>query len=441
MASIKEFSGYRFDQSKFENISDIMAVAYDRMTEEEREKFSKKSLYNIVRVSNNRIDDEEKGYIDAEKNLEKWVRDGILKKEKKPGMYLYEQHSIYKGTTFINRGIVCLLKLQDLDANSSVKICEETNEDSIEDRFKLTSKIKANVDMINGMYIDSERPLTHLINEISEEKPDMEFDMPETITGELTNNRLWVIDDSKRIEFIKESLKDINVFITDGHNRYMAALKYRNECIKNNPNHTGEEPYNYIMAFLSNSYGDNMVQLPIHRLITNKRFSEDYFIACSQDHFKVEKIIVDTSNDELTETMKKQIETSRRKCIIGVYFGGNYFYRLTLTDYDYIKSISPEHSEEYKMLDVNILNDLLLGELLGITKENYEEYVTYTKRTTKGVKWVNEEKASCLFVMNTTKAERICEVVNSGETMPEASIYIFPNVVTGIVINKISENE
>ena len=441
MASIKEFSGYRFDQSKFENISDIMAVAYDRMTEEERENFSKKSLYNIVRVSNNRINGEKEGYIDAEKNLEKWVRDGILKKEKKPGMYLYEQHSIYKGTTFINRGIVCLLKLQDLDANSSVKICEETNEDSIEDRFKLISKIKANVDMINGMYIDSERPLTHLINEISEEKPDMEFDMPETITGEITNNRLWVIDDFKRIEFIKESLKNINVFITDGHNRYMAALKYRNECIKNNPNHTGEEPYNYIMAFLSNSYGDNMVQLPIHRLITNKRFSEDYFIACSQDHFKVEKIIVDTSNDELTETMKKQIETSRRKCIIGVYFGGNYFYRLTLTDYDYIKSISPEHSEEYKMLDVNILNDLLLGELLGITKENYEEYVTYTKRTTKGVKWVNEEKASCLFVMNTTKAERICEVVNSGETMPEASIYIFPNVVTRIVINKISENE
>ena len=61
MASIKEFSGYRFDQSKFENISDIMAVAYDRMTEEERENFSKKSLYNIVRVSNNRINGEEEG--------------------------------------------------------------------------------------------------------------------------------------------------------------------------------------------------------------------------------------------------------------------------------------------------------------------------------------------------------------------------------------------
>ena len=440
MANIKEFFGYRFDKTNFNNLSDAMAVAYDRMTEEERENFINKSKYNIVRVSNDPDSDNSENYIEAGKKLREWISSGVFKKESKSGMYLYEQRSIYKGTTFVNRGIVCLLKLQELDENSSVKVCEETNESAIEDRFRLLSQIKANVDMINGMYIDSERPLTHLINEISEEEPDMEFDMPETITGELTNNRLWVIDDKERIEFIKESLKGRNIFITDGHNRYKAALKYQKECMKNNPNHTGEESYNYIMAFLSNSYGDNLVQLPIHRVISNKKFSEDYFIACCQDHFKVEKIIVDISNDELTETMKKQIATSRRECIIGVYCGGNYFYRLTLNDYNYIKTISPEHSEEYKMLDVNILNNILLGELLGIDKEDYDEYITYTKRTTKGVKWVSEEKADCMFVLNTTKAERICEVVNSGETMPEASIYIFPNVVTGIVINDISED-
>ena len=440
MANIKEFFGYRFDKTNFNNLSDAMAVAYDRMTEEQRENFINKSKYNIVRVSNDPDSNNSENYIEAGKKLREWISSGVFKKESKSGMYLYEQHSIYKGTTFVNRGIVCLLKLQELDENSSVKVCEETNESAIEDRFRLLSQIKANVDMINGMYIDSERPLTQLINEISEEEPDMEFDMPETITGELTNNRLWVIDDKERIEFIKESLKGRNIFITDGHNRYMAALKYQKECMKNNPNHTGEESYNYIMAFLSNSYGDNLVQLPIHRVISNKKFSEDYFIACCQDHFKVEKIIVDISNDELTETMKKQIATSRRECIIGVYCGGNYFYRLTLNDYNYIKTISPEHSEEYKMLDVNILNNILLGELLGIDKEDYDEYITYTKRTTKGVKWVSEEKADCMFVLNTTKAERICEVVNSGETMPEASIYIFPNVVTGIVINDISED-
>jgi len=212
------------------------------------------------------------------------------------------------------------------------------------------------------------------------------------------------------------------------------------ECRDNNPNHTGEEPYNYIMAFLNNAYGDNLVQIPIHRVIkSEKKFSKDYFIACAQDHFKVEKIIIDTSNDDLIDTMKKQIETSRRKCIIGVYFGGNYFYRLTLADEAYIKSLLPSHTDEYATLDVTVLNYLLLGEILNIDKDNYEEFVAFTKRTTKGVKWVNDGEAACLFVLNAPKAERICEVVESGETMPKHSIYIFPRAVTGVVINKIEK--
>lgn len=89
------------------------------------------------------------------------------------------------------------------------------------------------------------------------------------------------------------------------------------------------------------------------------------------------------------------------------------------------------------MLDVTILNRLLLGELLNISSDNYEEYISYTRRATKGVELVEKKEAACLFVLNTVKAERICEVVDSGEKMPKRSIYIFPKAATGVVINKI----
>lgn len=444
MAQIKEFAGYRFNPLKCGDISDVMTIPYDIMSEEERDEFYNKSEYNIARISNGREETgdnrENNKYLRAEKCFESWRKNGILKKEKKPVMYLYEQHSIYKKTVFVNHGIVVLLKLEELDGKGSVKVCEETKFDFMEDRYQLLSNVGINVDMINCMYIDSERPLTHLMNEIAEETPDMEFEMKESITDEFTRNRLWVVDDDERIKFIKESLKKTDLFITDGHNRYQAALKYMKECRDKNPNHTGEEPYNYIMAFLNNAYGDNLIQIPMHRVLNiKKKFSEDYFIACAQDRFKVEKIIVDTSNDDLIETMKKQIETSRRKNIIGVYCGGSYFYRLTLTDEEYIKNMLPEHSEEYCMLDITVLNYLLLGELLNIDKDNYEEYISFTTRTTKGVELVNEREAACLFVLNAPKPEHICEVVDSGETMPKNSIYIFPKVVTGIVINEVSE--
>ncbi len=442
MAELKEFAGYRYNPEVCGKLEDVMATPYNGINQEEQEAFYQKCQYNIIRVSNSKIHDgdneEDNRYIRAGKELNSWISQGVLKKDSKPSMYLYEQRSIYKNTVYVNHGIVALLKLEEPGENSRVKICEENKSGFIEDRYNLLSATQANVDMINCMYIDYERPLNHLMNEIAEEVPDMKFTLTEKITGEPTENKLWVIDDQERIEFIKESLRRANLFITDGHNRYKAALRYMRECKANNPNHTGDEPYNYIMVFLTNAYGDNLVQLPVHRVLkTGKKFSEDYFIACAQDHFKVEKIIIDTSNDDLVETMKKQVETARRENIIGVYCGGNYFYRLTLTDTEYIKTVLPEHSKEYCMLDVTILNQLLLGELLNIGEEDYEEHIAYTKRTTRGVEMVNNKEASCLFVMNLINPERICEVVEAGETLPEKSIYIFPKAVTGVIINKI----
>ncbi len=446
MAEIKEFSGYRYNPLKCGEIKDVMAPLYYIVAEDEREEIYQKSEYNIARVSNaNALEDddsENNQYTRANDFLSDLIKNDIIIKEDRPVMYLYEQHSIYKNTVFVNHGIVALLKLEDLEKDSKVKVCEETKMDFVEDRYHLLKHTKANVDMINCMYIDYERSLTHFINEIAEEVPEMDFETKENVTGEMTRNRLWVISDNDKIDFIKRNLKSTNLYITDGHNRYKSALKYRDECIKNNPNHTGEEAYNYILAFMNNAYGDNLVQLPVHRILnTKKKFSEDYFITCVQDHFKVEKIIVDVSNDDLVDTMKKQIATSRRKNIIGLYCGGNYFYRLTLTDNGYMKNILPEHSEEYRMLDVTVLNELLLKEFLNINSDNYEDFISYTKRTTVGVKKVNDKEASCLFVMNTTKAEYICEVVESGEMMPERSIYLFPKTVTGVVIHKISENQ
>lgn len=59
-----------------------------------------------------------------------------------------------------------------------------------------------------------------------------------------------------------------------------------------NPNHTGKEPYNYMMMSLSNAHSDGLVVLPVHREVkTIKNFSESHFIAGAQDHFRVEKLL------------------------------------------------------------------------------------------------------------------------------------------------------
>ena len=194
------------------------------------------------------------------------------------------------------------------------------------------------------------------------------------------------------------------------------------------------------MAFCSNAFGNRMVQLPVHRMLSaNKKFNEEFFIACAQDYFKVEKIIVDTAVDNINEIMKKLIATVRMVSRFAVYCGDEYFYRLTLTDRNIVKKLMTDKTSALCALDVTVFNKLILEDILNISEDKYDEYISYTKRSTKGVNAVKNGEASCLFVLNPVKAEQIREVALAGDVMPDRSIYIFPKPATGVIINKLDE--
>ena len=126
MADIKEFAGYRYNPLKCKDISSVIAASYSDMTDDERDKFYERSEYNIVRVSNGKKEEtdnsENNRYTRAGKYLRDWIKEGVLLKEPKEVMYLYEQDSIYKDTIFVNHGIVALLRLEELTDDSTVKI-------------------------------------------------------------------------------------------------------------------------------------------------------------------------------------------------------------------------------------------------------------------------------------------------------------------------------
>ncbi len=440
MANIKAFNGYRYNHEKIKDLGSVMAPLYDTISDDERDMYINANEHNIIRISkgvatendneNNNI------YTRAADYLNKWIRDDILIRDEKPSLYLYEQRVNYNDTMFVNHGIVSLLELSELQDNE-VLTCELPSVTATQDRYNLLSSINANVDMISCMYIDPEKNLSSLFTKISDRTPDMEFTTEEKVIEAMTTHKIWTITDTDTIDFITESMKNKTLFITDGHNRYATALEYKKYCKENDKNYNENSGCNYIMSWSTNAYGNRMVQLPVHRLLTNeKKFNEDFFIACAQDNFKIEKIIVDTSFDNITETMKKLIQTSRMETKFGVYCGGNYFYRLTLTDKKIMKKILPDKSSAYGNLDVTVFNKLILEDILNIKKEDYDKYIKYTKRATKGTAAVNNKEVSCLFILNPVKAEQIREVALSGDVMPDRSIYIFPKPETGVIINK-----
>lgn len=433
MANIKAFTGYTFNSSKIEDMSLVMAPAYDSVSEEEKEALYKRHEYNAIRLTHGPKFDsdssENNRFTRAKKLLSEWLEKEILVKDNKPAIYMYEQEIEYNHTTYSTRGFVSLLELEEFGQN--VIACEDTTPINRADRFSHLAETKANFNMISCMFIEAEKGLSHLMTEISDTEPAISFSIEDG-----SKERLWKIFDEDKIEFIKKTLKPHTLYIVDGQNRYETSLKYQAECIKNNPTHSGNEPYNYIMTFLTNSYDDGIVQLPYHRLVKfDKPFNETYFISACQDNFRVEKIIVDTDTSDFTETIKKQIATPRAQQKIALYCGGEYFYRLILKDDAPIKKLLPDKSSAYQLLDVTILNKLILEDILGITEENCSEKIEYTKSVFDGITKVNSGKFSCMFAVNPVKTEQIRAVAKSGDKMPPHSICLFPKPVTGILFN------
>ena len=444
MIKVKPFKGYRYNQEKIEDLGNVMAPPYEMISDETRRELCEKSEYNIVKLSKGvsyENDNElENCFTRSKKLLDEWIENKILQKEDKDAFYIYEQVVTYKNTTYSNLGFMGLLKLEDLNTGNILQ-CERCNEKRIEERSKLLKNSKSNFSMINCIYMEYEKDLMNKLKEISEKfSPDMSFKTHENIVGEDVEQRVWAIKDEATIEFIQEILKKQTLYIADGQTRYEVGLEYKKMCEKNNPNYTGEEDYNYIMALFTNAFDDGLIQLPVHRLIKTKRgFSEDLLIAFAQDYFKVEKIIVDIASEEFVETMKKQISTFLGENRFSIYCGGNYFYRFTLKNDDILKELLPDVSDAYRRLDATVLNEVILKCLLNMSDEDIQTQVDYTTRASIGVEAVKEKIFDFMVVTNPVRAESICDVAKAHERMPEKSMFIFPKASTGVVVYKMEE--
>lgn len=433
MADIKAFNGYMFNSEKVGDLGLVMSPPYDSLLPEEQDELYNRHEYNAIRLAKGKNFDtdskDDNSAIRASKYLTEWIEKDVLIKDDAPAIYLYEQEVLFNKTTYSSKGLVALLKLEDF--GNHVLTCEETTPVNKKGRYELLARTKANFNMINSLYIESEKPLSRLMTEISDTPADISF-----AVADGSKERLWRITDKDKIDFIAKALKPHTLYITDGQNRYETALKYQAECIKNNPNHTGDEPYNYIMTLFTNAYDDSIVHVPFHRLVKfDKKFNESFFVAACQDNFKIEKIIVDTDTSEFVDTIKKQLVTPRKENRIALYCGGDYFYRLTLKDNAPVKALLPEKSDAYISLDVTVLNKLILEDVLNIPTEDAEERIEYTKSITEGLELVKDGTFGCLLAINPVRTEQIRAVTTSGDKMPPHSICVFPKPITGILFN------
>lgn len=434
MTNIVPFKGYFYNPEKVGDLSSVVAPTQYNVSEEIRNKLYELNEYNAVRLFDGKeyeCDDEKSNKnTRAAQYLKEWIDQGVLVRDEEEAIYLYEETVEIRGTRYQNMTFVALLEIDELGGN--IRMCEEIREISKKDRYDLLKATNADLSMISCLYIERDKQLLNMMNKLSHRDPDVEIEATEYDM----HQRVWRITEKETIDRIADLLKNLNLYITDGQTRYMTCLQYRDWMRENNPNHTGKEPYNYVMVSLFDSNSDGVAIMPEHRKIKLPRgFSEDFFVAAAQEHFKVEKIIVDEHDEPITETMKKQIQTKRAETKIAVYHGGNYFYRLTLNDTEYIKnSLLADKSAAYCTLDTVVVRELIVNDIFAI-EDDYEDLVSTSISSNECAKAIEDGTADVMIVLNPIKVEAIHAVTEEGETLPFRTLSIFPKPSVGTIIN------
>lgn len=426
MAHVIPFRGVRYNLAKVKDLSSVVTQPYDRIGKEEQERYYKQNPYNIVRIIKGKPlagDNGENVYTRAAAFFAQWQKEGILRRDEIPSLYVYHQEYVFDGKPLTRSGVVALGKLEP----ERVHAHERTLKGPKEDRLRLMRATEANFGHIFMLYSDPTRRADQVLHEAIAGK---------TTTAEARDdfgNRhlLWQVSDTAAITQVQKALADKELYIADGHHRYETAVNYMRECLAKGWQPAASESFDVRMVTLFNIDEPGMTIRPWHRLVHGiAGFHFERFLAEAKRDFHVKRhfSLVETQNAMAADVAAHTF---------GAYVAGT-FSTLTLRDERLMDRLIPDRSSDWKRLDVSILHTAILERLLGIDAKALEEErnITYIGDPIAAVGSVDRGDEQLLFLVNPTRPEEVRRVADHGEKMPQKSTDFYPKLLTGLVLSK-----
>ena len=312
MAIIKPFKGIRPPK---ELVEQVASRPYDVLNSEEAREEAKgneKSLYHIIKPE---IDfpagtDEHdaKVYDKAAENFRMFQDKGWLVQDEKENYYVYAQ--TMNGKT--QYGLVVGAYVPDY-MNGIIKKHELTRRDKEEDRMKHVRVNNANIEPVFFAYPDNAE-LDAIVKKYTSQKPEYDFIAP----GDGFGHSFWVIDRENDIEAITKAFAAMPaLYIADGHHRSAAAALVGAEKAKQNPNHKGDEEYNYFMAVCFPA--NQLTIIDYNRVVKDLNgLTPEEFLAAVGKNFVIEEKGVEIYNLILDEILGiKDLRSDKRIDFVG----------------------------------------------------------------------------------------------------------------------------
>ncbi len=437
MAEIRPFRGIRYNPLLVKDLSKVICPPYDVISPELQRELYRRSEYNFVRLENclelPQDGTKENKFTRAASTLKCWLKEGILKPDPAPALYLHHQQFTHQGKHYRRRGITVLARLEEWD-KGVIRPHEGTLSGPKSERLTLLWALQANISPILTLFED-EGEIIPLLEREEEKEPIVSIDNAD---GE--SHRLWAITDVEVVKKIVSSLAPKPLYIADGHHRYESALAYRQERRALLKQKEGEEPFDFIMMTLVDFDDPGLLILPPHRLLKGiTKSSLNKLKSKLEAFFEIEELPLNLQNasKQIDELLSDELEDKVRIVLFGLpqeqTGRAENLFLLTLRDPSKIASMMPYfHSELYQKLDVSIVDHVILGEFLGLDSGS-EVSLTYSYDKAEAIKQVLEEEYQLVFILNPIKPKVIKAVADVGDRMPKKSTYFYPKLPSGLV--------
>lgn len=439
MAKIAAFQGVRYNAHKVGDLSLVVSQPYDRVRYGLQDEYYDRHPYSIVRIIKGReLDDDtptNNVYTRARDYYHCWLDAGYLLRDPAPAYYVYHQTiTLPNGSALTRKAFVAALELVEF-SEGIVLPHERTLSGPKADRLNLLRATQANFGQIFMLYPDRDNRINTIFDDaIAGREPDA--DVRELFEKDV-RQQMWVVSDPDvlaRVE--KEMAPKQSLIIADGHHRYETALNYRAEMREQHPGAPPNAGFNYRMVTLVSMDDPGLTILPTHREMhsyTAKTTTQ--LLAAAAEYFEVTPM---AGRAALEAALP---ETSSRERQIGFYDGE--YYLLRLKNPEIMAQIAPDRAEEWRMLDVSILHELLIERLMGISRERVaaKENIDYHRDLDLALSHVDQGKAQCVYIMNPTRMTEVRACSDKGAKMPQKSTDFYPKVVTGLVAMGVGAEE
>lgn len=445
MAKIVPFRGIVYNPERVENLASVATPPYDVITPQEQLAFYERHPWNIIRLilgkTSEKDTPQDNRHTRSADFFNAWLSEGVLIQDPSPAFYLTSIDFTVHSRKITRWGLISQVALEPFE-KGVVLPHEKTFSRVKSERLELMKSCHANYSPIFSLYSDSEQTVVNTLRQsCSEMAPDMKF---VDTYGHL--HQLWRVTDGAVHRIISDFMNDRSIFIADGHHRYETALNYRQWIADRTPGFSPEHPANFIMMYLCGMEDPGLVILPAHRMVKAiSRETMDAFINAAKACFDISRFPMESGIDPGTAAEKWDgiLNADSSQTRIGVVIKNlPQGYLFSLKPGVMQRMFGHEMSERMLELDVTVLTRLVLMELLGLNHGQLddESVMSYSSKTEVALEAVRTGECDAAFILNSTRIDQVKRIAEAGEIMPRKSTYFYPKVVTGQVLNRLTES-